>query len=91
MKLEKLAQDVGPGEVDLRGALKNTDPIAPSGKLRERVSPTPVAPAMSLAPSVATSDPGSTADQQLDEAVDVLRGLSLIEGGRDSVSSAPRT
>jgi hypothetical protein len=32
------------------------------------------------APSLATSDIGSAADEQLSEAEDVLRGLALVSG-----------
>jgi hypothetical protein len=35
---------------------------------------------MSEAPSVATSDMGSAGDEQLSQAVDVLRGLALVSG-----------
>jgi hypothetical protein len=59
--------------VDLRGALKNTDPVA-AGAL----SASTATEAASKAPSVLTSDIGSIGDQQLSEAVDVLRGLAVI-------------
>ena len=73
LKLEKLAQSDRRHEVDLRGALKNTDPVA-AGAL----SASTATEAASKAPSVLTSDIGSIGDQQLSEAVDVLRGLAVI-------------
>jgi carboxyl-terminal processing protease len=82
LKLEKLAQGDRRREADLRGALKNTDPIAPSGK-DPSAKPAPEASATvvpSEAPSVATGDIGSASDQQLSEAVDVLRGLAVVSG-----------
>jgi carboxyl-terminal processing protease len=83
LKLEKLAQGDRRREADLRGALKNTDPIAPSGK-DTGAKPTRGAGSTAAAddaPSVATEDMGSASDEQLSEAADVLRGLALV-GGR---------
>ena len=81
LKLEKLAQGDRHHEVDLRGALKNTDPIAPgSGPPASVLSGATVTSAVSEAPSVTTSNIGSVGDEQLSEAVDVLRGLSLVSG-----------
>jgi carboxyl-terminal processing protease len=81
LKLEKLVQGDRRREVDLRGALKNTDPIAPSSKPPAGASPTATdTPAVSEAPSVATSDIGSAGDEQLSQAVDVLHGLALVSG-----------
>jgi carboxyl-terminal processing protease len=83
LKLEKLAQGGRRREADLRGALKNTDPIAPSGK-DTGAKPTRGAGSTTAAddaPSVATEDMGSASDEQLSEAADVLRGLALV-GGR---------
>ena len=78
LKLEKLAQGDRHREVDLRGALKNTDPIAPSSgppaNAPLRATDTPAGPE---APSVASGDIGSASDEQLNQAVDVLRGLAL--------------
>ena len=82
LKIEKLAQGDRRREADLRGALKNTDPIAPSSK-DPSTKPAPGASATvapSEAPSVATGDIGSASDQQLGEAVDVLRGLTVVSG-----------
>jgi carboxyl-terminal processing protease len=80
-KLEKLVQGDGPREADLRGALKNTDPTAPSSKPPASApSDATTTRVMSEAPSVATSDMGSAGDEQLSQAVDVLRGLALVSG-----------
>jgi carboxyl-terminal processing protease len=76
LKLAKLAQGERRREADLRGALKNTDPIA-----AEKPGPGAGAAAKpGAAPSVATADIGSAADEQLSEAADVLRGLALVNG-----------
>src|SRR5271157_2394337 len=81
VKLEKLVRGDRRREADLRGALKNTDPIAPSSKPPAVASPDATAtPAVSEAPSVATSDIGSAGDEQLSQAVDVLHGLALVSG-----------
>ena len=66
LKLAKLPQRARLREADLRGALKNTDPVPAGGK--------------EPAPSLATPDIGSAADEQLSEAADVLRGLALVSG-----------
>jgi hypothetical protein len=55
----------------LRGALKNTDPV-PAGATDSGTK--------EAAPSLATADIGSAADEQLSEAADVLRGLALVSG-----------
>jgi carboxyl-terminal processing protease len=75
LKLEKLTQGDKRREADLRGALKNTDPIGPSSK-----PPMGTSPDATAAPSVATSDIGSANDEQLSQAVDVLHGLALVNG-----------
>ena len=81
VKLEKLVQGDRPREADLRGALKNTDPTAPSSRPPASASSDATAARiMSEAPSVATSDMGSAGDEQLSQAVDVLRGLALVSG-----------
>ena len=78
LKLEKLVHG-GRREADLRGALKNTDPVAPDSKpeVQEPAS-APASEAARKAPSVATGDIGSAADEQLSQATDVLRGLALV-------------
>jgi len=79
VKLEKLAQGERRREADLRGALKNSDPIAPSSKPPADIAPDATAtPDVSEAASVATSDIGSAGDEQLSQAVDVLHGLALV-------------
>jgi carboxyl-terminal processing protease len=80
VKLEKLAQGDRLREADLKGALKNTDPIGPGGKPPTSASPgtaTLSGEAQSIT-SVATGDIGSPNDEQLTEAVDVLRGLAQM-------------
>ncbi len=62
------------------GALKNPDePDAKAAKppadAPAGATPTPAPPE---APSVATGEIGSPTDEQLTQAIDVLRGLSLI-------------
>jgi len=82
LKLEKLVQVDRRREANLRGALKNTDLLAPSTKpAASGGSPeATAAPDASEAPSVATSDIGSAGDEQLSQAVDVLRGVALVSG-----------
>jgi carboxyl-terminal processing protease len=76
LKLAKLPQGDRRREADLRGALKNTDPGAPGGKHSEAKA-IPGA-AADTTPSLATADIGSPDDEQLSQAVDVLRGLALV-------------
>jgi carboxyl-terminal processing protease len=71
LKLSKLPQGDRLREADLRGALKNTDPAPAGGK---------DSGGKASAPSLATADIGSAADEQLGEAADVLRGLALVSG-----------
>jgi carboxyl-terminal processing protease len=80
LKLAKLGQGEGRHEADLPGALKNPDQAAtPPGKPPADAPPGATAtPAPEEAPSVATGDIGSTSDEQLIQAIDVLRGLSLV-------------
>jgi carboxyl-terminal processing protease len=82
LQLAKLPQGERRREADLRGALKNTDPVAPGTKgPAERAAPEPrAAPKLAAAPSVATAEIGSADDEQLTEAADVLRGLALLNG-----------
>ncbi len=76
LKLAKLGRGEGRHEADLPGALKNPDqPAAPPANAPPGATATP---APEEAPSVATGDIGSTSDEQLTQAIDVLRGLSLI-------------
>ena len=80
LKLAKLGHGEGRHEADLPGALKNPDQAATSPAKPPADAPpgatTPPPP--DEAPSVATGDMGSTSDEQLTQAIDVLRGLSLI-------------
>ena len=79
LKLAKLAQGDRRREADLRGALKNTDPVAPGARTGAKAA-RGAGPAASARPSVATADIGSASDEQLSEAADVLRGLALVSG-----------
>ena len=80
LKLAKLGRGEGRHEADLPGALKNPDQAgAPPAKPPADAPPgATVTPAPEEAPSVETGDIGSTSDEQLTQAIDVLRGLSLI-------------
>jgi carboxyl-terminal processing protease len=82
LKLAKLGQGERLHEVDLRGALKNTDPIAQNDKdIGTKTSPLAGASARpKAAAAVSTEEMGSADDEQLSEAVDVLRGLALVSG-----------
>jgi carboxyl-terminal processing protease len=80
LKLAKLAQGDRRREADLRGALKNTDPITPSDQHTPAKPKPGVTAAPNTVPSVANEDMGSANDEQLSEAADVLRGLALASG-----------
>jgi carboxyl-terminal processing protease len=92
LKLEKFAGEEGLHEADLPGALKNPDqpiaaaPTPAAGQPAPNVkSPPPGAPPGAVAtpppktpPSVATGDIGGASDEQLIQALDVLRGLAVF-------------
>ncbi len=93
LKLERLAQGLSRREADLRGALKNTDPQPAAGGTQAPAAGTPPATAPDKPPaanangtppkpdpnqSVATGDLGTADDEQLIQALDVLRGLALV-------------
>lgn len=81
LKLAKLGRGEGRHEADLPGALKNPDQPATAepGKPPADAPPGATAtPAPEEAPSVASGDLGSATDEQLTQAIDVLRGLTLI-------------
>jgi carboxyl-terminal processing protease len=81
LKLAKLPQGDRLREADLRGALKNTDPVPAGAKdLGAKNSGGRDLAGAEPAPSLATADIGSAADEQLSEAADVLRGLALVSG-----------
>ena len=82
LKLEKLAQSDRRREADLRGALKNpeTATAKPGGAAPAKGSGTVAVPPQGAAPTVASGDIGTTSDEQLNQAVDVLRGLALVSG-----------
>jgi len=75
LKLAKLPRGDRLREADLRGALKNTDPAPARDPARDKNSG-----GKEPAPSLATAEIGSAADEQLSEAADVLRGLALVNG-----------
>jgi carboxyl-terminal processing protease len=75
LKLAKLPRRDRLREADLRGALKNTDPAPAHDPARDKGSE-----GKGPAPSLATAEIGSAADEQLSEAADVLRGLALVNG-----------
>jgi carboxyl-terminal processing protease len=76
LRLAKLEHAEGRREADLPGALKNPDKPAAGGATPPADQP-PAAGATSETPSVPSEVMGSANDEQLTEAVDVLRGLSL--------------
>ena len=80
LKLAKLERGEGRHEADLPGALKNPDQQGAATSKPPADSPpgATVTPGPGDAPSVATGDIGSASDEQLIQAIDVLRGLSLI-------------
>ena len=83
LKLEKVAQVDRRREADLRGALKNPDAAQPDKGAAAPAKPattTTAAPPKGDEPTVASGDIGTTSDEQLSEAIDVLRGLALING-----------
>src|ERR1051325_5203397 len=86
LKLEKVAQVDHRREADLRGALKNPDAAQPAGCAPKGAAPggagltakppttTTASPPKGDEATVAAGDIGTTSDEQLSEAVDVLRG-----------------
>jgi len=80
LKLAKLERGEGRHEADLPGALKNPDQSGAPEPAKPPADAPPGAtatPAPEEAPSVASGDLGSASDEQLTQAIDVLRGLSL--------------
>src|SRR6516165_1002424 len=77
LKLARLAQGQVRREADLPGALKNPDQTTdkPPANVPPGATPTP---APDETPAVATEDIGSASDEQLIQAKDVLRGLSVF-------------
>ena len=82
LKLEKLTHGDRRHEAELRGALKNTGPIDASGEdpTSAAASEARAAAAPGEIPSFAAGDIGSESDEQLSQALDVLRGLALMNG-----------
>jgi carboxyl-terminal processing protease len=82
LKLAKLGRGERLHEADLRGALRNTDPTAQTDK-GAAAKPAPAASAsaqIDAAGSIVTEEIGSADDEQLNEAIDVLRGLAVVTG-----------
>jgi len=77
LKLARLAQGRMRREADLPGALKNPDQAAAKPPADAPPGAT-ATPATEETPAVATEDIGSASDEQLIQAMDVLRGLSLV-------------
>jgi carboxyl-terminal processing protease len=84
LKIEKVAQADRRREADLRGALKNPDEKPAAGDKSKvpakDAASTTATPPKGDQPTVASGDIGTTSDEQLSEAVDVLRGLALVSG-----------
>jgi carboxyl-terminal processing protease len=85
LKIEKIAQGDRRREADLRGALKNPDQAAttPAPDAAAPKGTTPSATTTSgkaETPTVASGDIGTANDEQLNEALDVLRGLAIASG-----------
>lgn len=78
LKLQKVVESDGLREADLPGAMKNPDQTAVKSMGGAARMPTVTAPAKGEQSAVATKDIGTTNDEQLTEAEDVLRGLALI-------------
>ncbi|MGH7063891.1 MAG: S41 family peptidase [Stellaceae bacterium] len=91
LKLQKLAQEEVLHEADLPGALKNPDqPVpgtaVPGTAANPGAKPAPAGappgatatPPPKTAPSVATGEIGGAGDEQLTQALDVLRGLAVF-------------
>jgi carboxyl-terminal processing protease len=93
LKIQKVASEESLHEADLPGALKNPDQAAAepaaTGAAPAQAKPGPAgatpgpgaksaAPPAKAAPSVATGDMGGASDEQLIQAVDVLRGLAVF-------------
>ncbi|MFO1058226.1 MAG: S41 family peptidase [Dongiaceae bacterium] len=78
-KIEKAAAERGTSEADLPNALKNEN--APGGQ-----APTPSAV---VPPAGADDDLGDAAqDYQLQRAIDLLRGLALLQNGKKTTAKA---
>jgi carboxyl-terminal processing protease len=86
LKLEKVSQADRRREADLRGALKNPDEkpatpgSTPAGGNAPDKSPTTATPPKGSQPTVSSEDIGTPSDEQLSQAMDVLRGLALVNG-----------
>jgi carboxyl-terminal processing protease len=89
LKLEKVVESDGLHEADLPGAMKNPDEAAAapapatakSGAAPAKTTTT-ATPPKGDQPAVAAADIGTTSDEQLAEAEDMLRGLALVSSGQ---------
>lgn len=80
LKLAKVAQLDRLREADLRGALKNPDAKPADQTGEAKGANTTAAPPKGDQPTVASGDIGTGSDEQLSEAIDVLRGLAVTSG-----------
>jgi carboxyl-terminal processing protease len=80
LKLARLTQGERFHEANLRGALKNTDPDVQSDKDTGNKPGSRERPSARMAASVGGEQMGGAGDDQLSEAVDVLRGLAVVTG-----------
>jgi carboxyl-terminal processing protease len=78
LKLEKVVESDGLREADLPGAMKNPDQSPAKSATAPVKTETTATPPKGEQPTVSTKDIGTTSDEQLAEAEDVLRGLALI-------------
>jgi hypothetical protein len=60
--------------------LKNTDPVGSGVRGPAEAVSAAITSTEPEAPSLATGDIGSASDEQLNQAIDVLRGLALVSG-----------
>ncbi|HVC57570.1 MAG TPA: S41 family peptidase [Stellaceae bacterium] len=96
LKLQKVVQADRLREADLPGALKNPDAqptttgatttgatttgAPPAGTKVPPKTTTTASPPKGTQPTVASGDIGTSSDEQLSEAIDVLRGLAVVSG-----------
>jgi len=80
LKLQKMAQADRLREADLRGALKGERSAPGSAASPAKDATTTATPPKGDQPTVASGEIGTTSDEQLTEAIDVLRGLAVTSG-----------
>lgn len=94
LKLERVVEADSLREADLPGAMKNPDQPAPKTAMPAQSGaqkPPAATPPKAEQPAVSTKDIGTSSDEQLSEAEDVLRGLALVSGGGRAASQAAAT